>query len=160
MPQKDINYLGFITALLTFLLIPLWRKNNAYYKIIKEFKENLPRPQNEAKQVNSSDLSGSLKHMSVLNVSTHKTSITEKDLDFFYRRLNNFDYSFVFFRNYYKDYTRNLNRFNPQANNKNFDLVFLQKILDNETVPLSFFKVFMYHFKYKWKITSMFYRVK
>ena len=134
-----------------------YKKNNSYYEIIREFKEILPRPQNKAKQVDTSLLPNELKFMSVVNVATHKTSITEKDLDIFYNRINNFDYSFVLFKDYYKAYTENLNRFNPQAENKNFDIVWLQTVLYSDSTPLTFFKVFAYHLKYKWQLTSKLY---
>lgn len=127
--------------IVTFGLKPLYEKHLSYYIIVKEFREKLPRPQNKAKEVKSP------LPFIALNLSTHKTSISEADIDKFYNKLNQFDYSFIICRKHYEDYTRNLNRFNPKAENKNFDLVIVQEIIDSPYPPLKPFDVLLFCLK-------------
>ncbi len=150
---------------MSFGLKPLYDKNISYYKIIKEFRERLPRQQNRAKSLTSEEiekhplLDNDFKYVNVINTSTHKTTVSEVEIDLFYNKLNDFDYRFVFFRNYYKSFTRNLNRFNPKAENGNFHLIIVQKLLqdDPENHPLKPFDVFFYFIKWKFKLTSRIY---
>jgi hypothetical protein len=161
--DQSLNMFDFILNILTFGLRPLYEKNLTYYKIIKEFREKLPRRQNEARQFTRKEIEGSpafssLQHFTVLDLSTHKTSLNESDIDLFYNRLNQFDYSFVLFKNYYKAYTRNLERFNPKAEHKNFDLVMLQKIIaEDPRHPLKPIPVLIYHLKWEFNFTSKIY---
>ena len=153
-----------ILNILTLGLKPLYEKNLSYYKIIKDFREKLPRRQKEARKVTgeeikNSPLLSSLQHFAVIDLSTHKTSLSESDIDIFYNKLDSFDYTFILFKKYYKKYTRNLNRFNPKAEHKNFDLVMLQNIIkDDPQHPLKPIPVFIYHLKWKFKLTSYIYQ--
>lgn len=92
-----------------------------------------------------------------LDLSSQKVSITEADLDKFYNKLNQFDYSFVLFKKYYQSYTKNLNRFKPKAENRDFDLAMIQVVLDNKDKPLKPIAVLKYHLKFKYKISSKVY---
>lgn len=155
---------NIVVSILSFGLKPLYDKNAAYYKIIKDFREKLPRQQNQARQMTAEEierhpfLPDSFKHITVVDTSNHKTTISEAEIDIFYNKLNEFDYSFVIFRNYYKRFTRNLNRFNPKAQNKNFDLVIIQSLLKDDPLhPLKPFDVLVYHLKWKFKLTSRIY---
>jgi hypothetical protein len=153
----------FLT-IITLGLKPLYDKNNSYYKIIAQFRNKLPRHQNQAKKLTEEEIAKSVlfkgvaQFMTVLNVSPHKTSLTEAEIDEFYNQLNNFDYRFIFFKDYYRRHTNNLNRFNPKAENKNFDLAIIQIVLKEDPLhPLKPIPVFIYHLKYKYKITSSIY---
>ena len=60
----------------------------------------------------------------------------------------------MLFKKHYKNYTRNLNRFNPKAENRNSELAFLQQVIrENPENPLKPFPVFIHHLKYKIKPT-------
>ncbi len=153
-----------IFNILTFGLKRLYDNTNSYYKIIKEFREKLPRSSNKAKILTSEEvkrnpyLGSFFESMTVFDMSTHKMSIAESDIDIFYNRITEFDYRYIFFKNYYKGFTRNLNRFNPKAKNGNFDLIVLQEVLqENSRSPLKPLDVFVYHLKWKYKITSFIY---
>ena len=88
----------------------------------------------------------SIAHFSVMNVGTHKISLTENDIDEFCNKLNSFDFSFMFFMKYCKSYIMNLNRFNPIAENKNFELAVLQKAIEIKSInPTKPFSVLWFH---------------
>ena len=150
--------------ILTIGIKPLYEKNASYHKLIKEFREKLPRSQNQAKRIeeeslsSNSPLKGLSNFMTVIDLSTQKTSISEADIDLFYNKLNSFDYRFVFFKQHYQAYTNNLNRFNPQATNRDFDLAVIQIVLkDNELNPLAPLDILFFHLKWKWKYSSAIY---
>lgn len=150
----------FIFNILTFG----FKKNLSYYRLIDDFRKKLSRPQNEARKITDSEieqnpfLPNSLKYVNVLDVSTHRTSITEQDLDFFMNSIRHFDYSFMLFKNHYKSYSSNILRFKPTSNNKDFELILLQEVLkDNKLHPLKPFDVLVYHLKFKYKLSSKLY---
>ncbi|MGN6647411.1 MAG: hypothetical protein ACTHJT_12875 [Cytophaga sp.] len=90
-----------------------------------------------------------------LNVSKHKTSLTESEIDAFYNALKYFDYSWVVYKKHYRAHANNLFRFDPKAENKNFDLIVVQQVLENEALyRLKPLDVLIYHLRYKHKITS------
>jgi|SRR5690554_6245099 len=154
--------IDFVLNVLSLGLKPLYEKHLKFHEIITDFRNKLPRPQNQAKSLTDEEKDqvpwikgSSLKHMNVLNVGTHKISLSESDLDEFYNKLNNFDFSLILFKKYYKQYIRNLNRFNPVAENKNFDLAVLQKAIEADNLrPTKPFPVLWFHVKYKYKLTS------
>lgn len=155
---------NIIISILSLGIKPLYDKNVAFYKIIKDFREKLPRLQNQARLMSEEEINNhpllheSFKIFAVINTSCHKTTISEGEIDIFYNKLNDFDFSFIFFKKHYKDYTRNLNRFNPKAQNKNFDLIILQKLLNDEaSYPLKLQEVLLYHLKWKFNLTSKIY---
>ena len=126
----------FILNIISLGLKPLYENHLSYYKILEEFRNKLPRQQNEARTLSEEEKSkhlllSNLKGINVLDLSTHKVTLNEADIDEFYNKLNNFDYRFMLFKDYYRKYTANLNRFSPQAENKNFNLVMVQQILKN-----------------------------
>jgi hypothetical protein len=135
----------------------------AYYKIVKEFRDKLPRSQNEARIISEEEKSrqpalADLKNITVADLSTHLISVNEADIDLFYNKLNNFDYRLMLFKKYYKAYTTNLNRFNPKAENKNFDLFVVRQILkDDPLKPLRPLDVLIFHLKWEVKLTSKIY---
>jgi hypothetical protein len=145
-------------------LKPLYDRNILYFRIIKEFREKLPRVQNQATTMtqdmlkNNPTLSQMSTFVSVINLATHKVSLTESDIDKFYNQFNEFDYKFVFFKKHYKDFTRNLNRFNPKAVNGNFHLAIVQSLLkDNSLNPLKPLDIFVFRIKYEYRLSSPIY---
>ncbi len=154
--------LDLLLNILTLGIKPWYEKNSAYSKIIFEFRNKLPRPQNEARVLTAEEkknLSGLMRQITVLNLAPHKTSVTDQDIDQFYNALNNFDYNFVTFKNYYKGYTANLTRLKPQAANKDMDLAVLQLILKNDPMhPIKPFPVLFFHLKYRIGWSSKIYK--
>lgn len=152
-----------LNTLLNFITIGIYQKHLNYYKIIEEFRNKLPRPQNEARILTEEEKSkhlslSSLKYIKVLDLSTHKMSLSEADIDLFYNRLNTFDYRFMLFKDYYKKYTANLIRFTPNAENKNFNLVMVQQVLREDYLnPIKPFDVLIFHLKWETKLTSEIY---
>lgn len=143
---------------------PLYEKNISYYNLIVEFRKKLPRPQNEARKITDSEIDAnpflpeSMKYVNAIDVSTHRTSITEQDLDLFMNSIRYFDYSFMLFKTHYKSYSKNIMRFKPTSDNKNFDLIVLQEVLkDNSVHPLKPFDVLKFHLKYEYKLSSKIY---
>jgi hypothetical protein len=155
--------LDYLLNIITLGIKPIYKKHLEYYKIIEEFRNKLPRPQNEAKKISDEELEknpvlSSLKYMTVLDLSTHKISISEADIDLFYNKLNSFDYRFMLFKDYYKKYTTNVNRFSPQAENKNFNLVMVQQVLKDDPLhPIKPWDVLVFNLKWNVKFTSRIY---
>lgn len=149
-----------ILNIITIGLKPVYEKHLKYYKIIEEFRNKLPRSQNEAKGLTEEEKSkhpmlSDLKYINVLDLSTHKVSVSEADIDIFYNKLNNFDFRFMLFKDYYKKYTNNLNRFHPKAENKDFNLVMVQQVLkDNPIKPIKPLDVLIFQLKWKVMLTS------
>jgi hypothetical protein len=155
---------NILLNILSLGLKPLYEKNMSYYKIVKEFREKLPRQQNQARNLTEEEvqkhpfLHDSFKYFTVIDTSNHKTNVSESEIDLFYNKINDFNYAFIFFKKHYKDYTRNLNRFNPKAENKNFDLVIVQRLLKDDPLnPINPVDVFIMHLKWNYKLTSKIY---
>ncbi|BDQ12128.1 hypothetical protein [Sediminibacterium sp. TEGAF015] len=141
---------------------PLYEKNLTYYKVVKNFREKLPRPQNNATTIKEGEREKIglplLKGINVVNLASFKTSISESEIDQFFNKLEYFDYSFILFPNYYKKYTSNLMRFKPNAQNGDFNLFMVQQVLkENPLKPLHPIHVFIHHLKWEIKLTSRVY---
>jgi hypothetical protein len=68
-----------------------------------------------------------------MNLNTLKTSLDEKELDFFLKELEDFDYSKVYFRKKkVEGYSRNLQRILKTTDWKLFGIGLLQEIIDND----------------------------
>ena len=136
---------------------PVYEKHLNFYRIVNEFRNKLLRTQNLARRLTEEEKSehqllSTLKHFNVIDLSIQKISLSESDLDQFYNKLNNYDFSFMLFKEYYKKYIQNLNRFNPKAENKNFDLFMLSQVLKDDPLhPLKPFDVLTYNLKWKVK---------
>jgi hypothetical protein len=149
----------------TFGFNKFYEKYALFHKIVSDFREKLPRPQNQARQLSKDEkdnhplMKGTiLSHITVLDLSTHQSTISERDLDEFYNKLINFDYKYMFFKDYYRSFVKNLIRLKPKAENKNMELVMLQKTLEmTDLQPTKPSKVLFYHLKYKWKVSSWIY---
>lgn len=148
--------------ILSLGLKPLYERNLTYYKIVQNFREKLPRPQNAALTIREEERKKiglpELKGINVVDLATFKTSISESEIDQFYNKLEYFDYSFIIFPNYYKKFTSNLMRFKPNAQNGDFNLFMVQQVLkDNPLKPLLPIPVFIHHLKWEIKWTSKVY---
>lgn len=85
-------------------------------------------------------------------------SLSLADIDKFYLEINNFDFRFVLFAEYYRKYIENLNRFRPNTQDENPDVTFLLiAIAEDAWKPTDPFEVFMYHIRYRYKLTSKFF---
>lgn len=156
--------MDLILDILTFGIKPIYKKNISYYNLINDFRKKLPRPQNEARKITDEEidrspfLPKSLKYVNSFDASSHRTSITEQELDVFMNSIRYFDYSWMLFKSYYKAYSKNILRFNPTSENGNFDLVMLQQILKDDPIhPLKPIPVLLYHFKFSIKPFSTIY---
>lgn len=141
-----------------------YRKNNSYYKLISEFRIKLPRPQNQAKRLSEKEieenpfLPDSLKHIAVYDLSTLKTSLSEQELDMFFNAIQEFDFSCMLFKKYYKRHKTNILRLKPTTSQRSVDWVVLQKVLQEDDIhPLKPNRVFIHHLKYEWSLTSSVY---
>ena len=159
--------MDLILNILTFGIKPLYEKHNSFYEILVEFRNKLPRKQNEARKLTEKDvennimLRGISQTMTVIDLSTQKISLTESDIDEFYNKLNSFNYDFILFKKYYVSIVKNLNRFNPKAENTNFDLAILKELLEEKkSKPLRPIPILIFHLKYKYKLTSWIFKLK
>lgn len=151
--------------ILSLGLKPLYERHMVFHNIISEFRNKLPRPQNQAKKLTENEKENvwwikntSLKYFSVINLGTQKISLSEADIDEFYNKLNHFDFNFILFKKYYRQYINNLNRFKPKAEERNFDLAVLQQAIAMDKLrPTRPFPILVYHLKYKYKLTSITY---
>lgn len=164
METNNSNSMEFVLSILTVGLKPLYEKNFSYYKLISDFRKKLPRPQNEARKLSGKEieqnplLPNEFKHFTVVDVSTHKPTLTEQDLDIFYNTIKDFDYSFMLFKAYYKKRSANILRLKPTAKYNSVDLVVLQTILSEDAIlPLHPREVFIHHLKHEYKLTRYLY---
>ena len=141
-----------------------YRKSNSYYKLISEFRIKLPRPQNQAKRLSDKEIEESpiipdrFKHISVYDLSTLKPSLSEQELDMFFNAVQEFDFSCMLFKKYYKLHRANILRLKPNIDQKSVDWVVLQKVLQEDDIhPLKPNRVFIHHLKYEWTLTSRVY---
>lgn len=152
-----------ILNILTLGLKPIYEKHRKFYELICDFRNKLPRPQHTAhrltyEELESDPILSDLKYITVVDLSKQKTTVSESDIDQFYNELNHFDFRFMLFPNYYKGIIKNLNRFNPKAENRNFDIFIVQQILkDNPSKPLKPIDAFLFNLKWNFKPTSKFY---
>jgi hypothetical protein len=164
METNNSNSMEFVLSILTVGLKPLYEKNFSYYKLISDFRKKLPRPQNEARKLSEKEieqnpfLPNEFKHFTVVDVSTHKPTLNEQDLDFFYNSIKDFDYSFMIFKEYYKKRSANILRLKPTVNYNSLALVVLQEILrDDAILPLHPKEVLIHHLKHEYKLTRYLY---
>lgn len=163
----QLKIMDLILNIISLGLKPLYEKHYSFYTITNEFRNKLLRIQNRAHKMTKEELktnpflSDVSKMMTVVDLTPQKINLTESDIDLFYNKLNNFDYQFIIFKRYYKSFTSNLNRFNPKAENSNFDIAIVQDILiENKYRPLKPFPILLYHLKYKYKISSWIYKLR
>jgi|SRR5690554_1902034 len=118
-----------VLNILTLGIKPLLEKQGRLHNIIVDFREKLSKRQ--------------------------EGKLSVEDVEDFYRKVNNFDFSFVFFAEYYRKYIENLNRFKPQTEEENPDITFLLiAIAEDKWKPTKPLGVFLHHIQYKYKLTS------
>jgi|SRR5690554_3483133 len=121
-----------VLNILTLGIKPLLEKQGRLHSIIVDFREKLSKRQ--------------------------EGKLSIEDVEDFYRKINNFDFSFVFFARYYRNYIENLNRFKPQTEEENPDITFLLiAIAEDKWKPTKPSEVFKHHIKYKYPLTSHFF---
>lgn len=109
---------------------PLIEKQRKFHNLIVEFRHRFSNPQRASRALD--------------------------DIKEFYEKLDNFDFNYVFFKDYYREYIENLNRFRPQDNNP--DLTFIRIALtENKWKPTEPLPIFVHHLKYKNRLTSGFF---
>ncbi len=113
---------------MTFLLQHLFGGNKEFFRIVNDFRKKLP-PKDKKATIGYNENLG----MSQMNINTLKSSLGEKELDFFLKELEGFDYSKVYFRkNKVEGYSRNLQRIIKTTDCKLFGIGLLQEIIDND----------------------------
>lgn len=117
----------FLLNMISLGIKPLYEKQRKFDDLITEFRERFANPA--------------------------RAGMIKSDIDEFYKRLNDFDFGFVFFKGYYRKYIENLNRFKPDVDNP--DLTFLRIALTkNKWKPTKPYPVFVHHLKYEFKLTA------
>lgn len=108
---------------------PFYKRHTRFHAVISDFRNKLASP-----------------------------NLSEAEIDEFYTELADFDSSFVLFPKYYRQYILNLNRWNPKAEDGEFDGKLLEVALaENKWKPTAPYPIFVHHLKYKYKITSKFF---
>ena len=153
-----------IMAILTLGIQPWYKNQLSFFKLISEFRTKLPRPQNQARNIDTREieknpiLPQSLKYVTAVDLSTLKPSLTEQDLDAFYNSLFHFNFSWFLFKKYYIEHRDNILRLMSEVSQNSLNLVVLHKVLQDDPFhPLKPFDVLVHHFKYKYKFTSRIY---
>ncbi len=100
----------------------------SFFRILNDFRKKLP-PKDKKATIGFNENIG----MSHMNLNTLKTNIDEKELHFFLKELEDFDYSKVYFKKKkVEEYSRNLQRIIKTTDWKLFGVGILQEIIDND----------------------------
>jgi hypothetical protein len=132
--------LDFILKMTEGLVKVLFGKNQAYYKLVTDFRNKLPRPQNEGKVLNNSEISEHpylpkfAKHVTTVDLDSIKTSVTEQDLDVFINRIRHFEYRYMLWNGKYQAFSNNILRLKPELSPPNTDFYTLIIILNSDAV--------------------------
>lgn len=157
---KYISAIPFIPG-----LIWLYKRNNSFAIISNDFILKLSPNNKRERIITDEDIDNhpilskmqSLKSITGIDTSTHKTSINQNDIDSFFNKINSFDYRFMFFKKHYQTIVSNLNRYNnAESVDKNFDLIMIQRILDDS--KLKFIDILSYKIVEKYKIIKFRYK--
>jgi hypothetical protein len=118
----------FFGILMTFIVQRLFGGNKDFFKIIEKFRKKLPPKDKKAKIVSKGFIG--MQHM---NLKTLEYYITNNDLDYFLKELEDFDYKNVYLRrNQIKSYSQNIQRIIKTKSFEKFKIGMLQEILDGE----------------------------
>ncbi len=99
-----------------------------FFKIIDEFKKKLP-PKDKTAESKYNETIG-MQHM---NLDTLKSHIETKDMDYFLKQLEDFDYKSVYFkRKQIESYSRNIQRIIKTTKWELFSIGILQELLENK----------------------------
>lgn len=108
-------------------VLACFRRNREFFQLLNDFKDQLPPKQKKAKE--GSDVNG----FSTLDTSDMKTNLSDKDIDLFQKKLENFPYHRIWFRRKsIKIYSSNLQRILQSSNWTKFNIAIIQNILENE----------------------------
>jgi len=123
------NLFSFLFGVgMTFFIQHLFGANKEFFRIINNFRKKLP-PKNKKAIVGYNERIG----VSQMNLSSLKTTLNEKELDFFLKELEDFDYNSLYFRkNKIEKYSRNLQRIINTTDWKIFGVGILQEVIDND----------------------------
>ena len=76
----------------------------------------------------------------------------------FFNAVQEFDFSCILFKKYYRRHRANILRLKPSIDQKSVDWIVLQKVLQEDDIhPLKPNKVFIHHLKFEWKLPSAIY---
>jgi len=121
-----------ILNILTLGLKPFYERQRSFHDLITDFRVKFSNPQ--------------------------RAGMVADDVHEFYEKLNNFNFSLVLFKDYYKNYIESFNQLKPNVVNDSLDLTFLRIALtENKWKPTKPYLVFKYHLRYKFWLTSKFF---
>ncbi len=108
---------------------PLYERQRRFHDLIIEFRSRFSNP--------------------------GRANVVQADIDELYDKLNNFDFSYVLFKRYYRKHIESFNRLRPNLEEKEVDLKFIRIALDeNKWKPTKPFHVLIHHLKYENKLTT------
>lgn len=118
----------FFGVIMTFISQRMFGGNKEFFRIIEDFKKKLPSKEKRAES-NYNEIIG-MQHM---NLNTLKPNIDTKDIDYFLKQLEDFDYKSVYFkRKQIESYSKNIQRIIKTTKWELFSIGILQELLDNK----------------------------
>jgi len=118
-----------VLNILSLGIKPLYERQRRFHDLIIEFRNRFANP--------------------------GRANRVQADIDEFYEKLNNFDFSLVLFEGYYRKHIENLNRLRPNLEGNEFDLKFIRIALEeNKWKPTKPFAILRHHLKYEYKLTA------
>lgn len=120
---------NLLVNILSLGIKPFLEKQRKFHELIVEFRDRFSNP--------------------------GRANRVQADIDELYERLNNFDFKYVLFEDYYRNHIENLNRLSPNLEGSELDLKFIRIALEeNKWKPTKPFPVLRHHLKYKFKLTA------
>lgn len=121
--------MDLVLNILSFGMKPLYERQRRFHDLIIDFRSRFANP--------------------------GRANKVQADIEELYEKLNNFDFSFVLFENYYRQYIENLNRLRPNLEGNELDLNFIRIALaENKWKPTKPLSVFRHSLKYDYKLTA------
>lgn len=124
--------IALVTFSLSVLLASvrlLFKGNLAFFKLLQEFQDKLPPKHKRAKE--RKDI---LPALNVLDTSKMKMNLTTAEIDAFNKKLENFNYSKIFFkRKEITAYSKNLQRLMRESAWEKFGIAIIQNLLEDES---------------------------
>jgi hypothetical protein len=127
---------GWQIAIVFSILVPfciatihfLFKSNREFYKLLNEFQEKLPPRHKRAKE--NSEIFPSMR---VIDTTDMKMNLTTPEIDFFLKKLENFNYrKIVFKRKQIQSYSNNIQRLIRTSSWEKFGIAIVQSILEDE----------------------------
>ena len=114
---------------MTFLVQRIIGVNQRFFKIIENFRKLLPPSDKRARSSYSDQLG-----MTHLDMDTQTSQIDQKEIDYFLKELEDFEYNSVVLRKEsIQSYSKNIQRIIKTTNSPAMTVGFLQHLLENET---------------------------